>query len=268
MSEVPDTEIVGNITFELRPHHRTPSHPEWVCVRKNRKFVNRYLALEKEFRNCRMVEVGVDQGGGTSFFTKLLQPEALLAIELSNQPVISVAKFLADEDPEHRVSIHWGVDQSDRLKVPDLVSATFGDQSLDLVIDDASHVLTPTIATFEMLFPKLRPGGLFIIEDWSCKHLQEKDLDALIAADPKGKADQKLNAAITSAVGTKFEMPLSLLICQLVIAAGRNPEWITEVRATDGFCEIRRGTADIAPGTPISKYIGLLGGKMLGLNPE
>ncbi len=41
---------------------------------------------------------------------------------------------------------------------------------------------------------------------------------------------------------------MSLLICQLVVAAGRNPDWITEVRATDGFCEIRRGDADIASG--------------------
>jgi hypothetical protein len=44
----------------------------------------------------------------------------------------------------------------------------------DRLGDDASHVLAPTIAIFEMLLPKLRPGGLFTIEDWPCKHLQEK----------------------------------------------------------------------------------------------
>lgn len=138
----------------------------------------------------------------------------------------------------------------------------------DRLGDDASHVLAPTIAIFEMLLPKLRPGGLFIIEDWSCKHLQEKNLNELIAAEPEEKAAQMLNAAITSAVEVRFEMPLSLLICQLVIATGRNPEWIADVRATDGFCEIRRGAADIAPGTPISKYIGRLGCQVLGLNPD
>ena len=98
----------------------------------------------------------------------------------------------------------------------------------DRLGDDASHVLAPTIAIFEML----------------------------------------LHAAIASALEVRFEMPLSLLICQLVIAAGGNPEWITDVRATDGFCEIRRGAADIAPGTPISKYIGRLGCQVLGLNPD
>lgn len=34
------------------------------------------------------------------------------------------------------------------------------------MIDDASHLLTPSTATFNPLFPRLRPG-LSVIEDWS-----------------------------------------------------------------------------------------------------
>jgi predicted methyltransferase len=38
------------------------------------------------------------------------------------------------------------------------------DQLLDLVVDDTSH-LGPTRASFNTLFPRLRPGGVYVIED-------------------------------------------------------------------------------------------------------
>ncbi len=266
MDNTPDIEIIDGTTFELRPLKRNPTNPNWICLRKNRDFTNRYLALVDEFEHCKMVEVGVDQGGSTSFFTKLLRPQTLLAFELSKQPVARVMDFLVRHDPEGRVAIHWGVDQSDRVEVPRLVDAAFKDQALDLVIDDASHLLAPTTATFEMLFPRLRPGGLYIIEDWSWNHLQELNVQRAISVDPEGDIAKSV-IATARAAKIDFEMPMSSLICQLVVAAGRNPEWITEVRATDGFCEIRRGDADIAPGTPISSYIGHIGAHMFNITP-
>ena len=41
---------------------------------------------------------------------------------------------------------------------------------LDLVIDDASHLYGPTKASFEALFPLLREGGVYVIEDWAWEH--------------------------------------------------------------------------------------------------
>ena len=112
--------------------------------------------LAEEFRECRMVEVGVDQGGSTSFFTKLLSPHKMIALELSGKPVRTVTDFLSEHDPDGRVEIHWGVDQSDRVVVPDIIDRAFGGQTLDLVVDDASHLLAPSTATFEMLFPRYK----------------------------------------------------------------------------------------------------------------
>jgi len=266
MNNSPDIEIIDGTTFELRPMQRNPTNPDWICLRKNRDFINRYLALVDEFKHCIMVEVGVDQGGSTSFFTKLLRPQLLLALELSQRPVTRVMDFLARHDPDRRVTIHWGVDQSDRVEVPRLVDAAVKDQALDLVIDDASHLLVQTTATFEMLFPRLRPGGLYIIEDWSWIHLQERHVVRAIDADPEGRIAKSVRAEALAAKDD-FDMPTSSLICQLVVGAGRNPEWITEVRATDGFCEIRRGSAYIAPGTPISSYLGYIGTRMFTRAP-
>jgi cephalosporin hydroxylase len=36
---------------------------------------------------------------------------------------------------------------------------------LDIVIDDGSHWLTHQLASFELLWPRLNPGGRYIIED-------------------------------------------------------------------------------------------------------
>jgi hypothetical protein len=41
---------------------------------------------------------------------------------------------------------------------------------LDFVIDDASHTYEHTRRSFEILFPLLRPGGLYLIEDWAWAH--------------------------------------------------------------------------------------------------
>jgi len=250
----PDLEVVDGVTFELNPLSRTPTQPDRVCLRKNRRAVDRYIELATQFSACRMMEVGVDQGGSTSFFAKLLAPQSLVAVELSSEPVDTVHTFLARHGVDDSVKIHWGMDQSDRAAIPALVDDAFGDKPLDLVVDDASHLFTPSTATFEMLFPRVRPGGLYIIEDWSAAHIWDRLLQETIARDPDGEAARSFRARVES--GVSYEAPLSILVCQLVVAAGRMPEWISEIRLFDGFCEVWRGDAEIPRDTPIAEYTG------------
>jgi 23S rRNA U2552 (ribose-2'-O)-methylase RlmE/FtsJ len=43
---------------------------------------------------------------------------------------------------------------------------TFADiDNLDVVIDDGSHILEHQLKSFDILFPKLNPNGIYIIED-------------------------------------------------------------------------------------------------------
>lgn len=39
-----------------------------------------------------------------------------------------------------------------------------------VIVDDASHISSLTIKTFEILFPLLKSGGLYCIEDLSCSY--------------------------------------------------------------------------------------------------
>ena len=57
---------------------------------------------------------------------------------------------------------------------------------LDLVVDDASHAYEETKTSFEVLFPLLRPGGIYVIEDWSWAH--HPDYQSPDAPFSKGRA--------------------------------------------------------------------------------
>jgi len=38
--------------------------------------------------------------------------------------------------------------------------------TIDVVIDDCSHLAEPTRLAFDTLFPHVRPGGFYVVEDW------------------------------------------------------------------------------------------------------
>lgn len=45
------------------------------------------------------------------------------------------------------------------------MNAELRDSRFDFIIDDGSHVLEHQIATLKILFPRLKPGGVYFIED-------------------------------------------------------------------------------------------------------
>jgi hypothetical protein len=53
------------------------------------------------------------------------------------------------------------INQTDRAAI----DAAFADESLDIIIDDASHRIEDQIQSVCWLWPKLKPGGLYLIED-------------------------------------------------------------------------------------------------------
>ena len=91
---------------------------------------------------------------------------------------------------------------------------------LDLVIDDASHMYQPTKASFEALFPCLRPGGLYVIEDWAWTHWKEFQTQ-----------DHPWIA----------ESALTQLLYELVAAAGSSTLLIANITGFQGFAVIERG---------------------------
>lgn len=57
----------------------------------------------------------------------------------------------------------YSLDQSDKAALADMSAKN--PEGWDIIIDDASHYPAHQIISFQQLWPKLRPGGLYVIED-------------------------------------------------------------------------------------------------------
>ncbi len=115
----------------------------------------------------RIFEIGIWDGGSTAFWNEFFHPEKLVAIDQASRGDSAYfQRYLEHAVAQGRVKTYWGTDQGDTNLLREIVHQEF-DGSLDLVIDDGSHMYDLTKRSFEALFPFLAPGGLYIVEDWN-----------------------------------------------------------------------------------------------------
>jgi 8-demethyl-8-alpha-L-rhamnosyltetracenomycin-C 2'-O-methyltransferase len=69
-----------------------------------------------------------------------------------------------------RCTVHKA-DQENPGELCAFVAAT--QQTFDIIIDDGGHSMNQQITSFKTLFPFLKPGGLYIIEDLHTSYWQE-----------------------------------------------------------------------------------------------
>jgi predicted O-methyltransferase YrrM len=130
---------------------------------KDRHFLDEYVALQGQ-NIKRILEIGVYQGGSFVFLDQLLKPEKISAVELSTVPLPALDQYVRENIDRARV--HYGTSQDDVSRLKEIIAQDMGGE-VDLVVDDASHFYEQTKTTFETVFPMLRPGGVYLIEDWS-----------------------------------------------------------------------------------------------------
>ena len=163
-----DTEFVSGFALE--------STRDRFRIQKDQALIDLYVGLGSEFHNGRIVELGIAAGGSTAFLALLTEPTKLVACDVGSTPVAALSQFIEHERLADTVRPHYGVDQGDKLQLAQIVDTEFGDDQIDLVIDDASHVWDKTLASFEVLYPRLRPGGRFVIEDWATQYFMGKGM--------------------------------------------------------------------------------------------
>ncbi|CAH0194090.1 class I SAM-dependent methyltransferase [Roseomonas sp. CECT 9278] len=101
----------------------------------------------------RLLEIGVQNGGSLELWSKYLPPGSSV-VGMDIDPRCGALTFAGD------ITVLVG-DAAD----PATLDRLLGDRGFDIIIDDGSHVSRDIIATFEACFPRLAPGGLFLIED-------------------------------------------------------------------------------------------------------
>jgi cephalosporin hydroxylase len=122
--------------------------------------VHTYIDLYEQWlipyrnRPITIIEIGVLKGGSVLLWSRYFtHPDTrIVGVDIQDRSA-NVAKLT--DDP--RIELVTG-NSADPVTTQALPEA-------DIVIDDGSHEPVNQIATFKHLFPKLRAGGLYVIED-------------------------------------------------------------------------------------------------------
>ncbi len=212
---------------------------------KTPEMVERLRDLVDGRTGARVVELGIAFGGSVALLSLLTRPTKLVALDLSPDPVEPLERFIARQHLEARVKPHYGIDQADRDGLAAVVADEFGDEPLDLVIDDASHQYHPTRTSFECLFPRLRPGGLYLIEDWAWMHRFAESLRAAAADDAVVRG--QVAAAMEADAPTDLELPLSRFAAELMLLVAADDGIVDTVSVDPQWIVVRRGEAPLDP---------------------
>jgi methyltransferase family protein len=140
---------------------------DWIAAQlgpapnfKGVRYLSEYLRLfGAELDSIRrIVELGVAEGASLLAWSRLCPQAACLGVDLHRPARLELA--LARLGIADRVELLVG----DHNEPDGFASAI--PEGVDLIVDDGSHRLMPTERCFRTLFPKLRPGGWYCIEDW------------------------------------------------------------------------------------------------------
>jgi SAM-dependent methyltransferase len=220
-----DRMLFRDLVFRLE-HYKTD---KWdlgencFMFYKIKGLVDQYAQFWKaheQFSPRNLLELGIWGGGSMVFWFELLQPETHIGIDIlqkENNPYFE--EYITARGLEERLKTVWKVDQGDCVRLREIVEHDFSGE-LDIVIDDASHKYGPTKRSFEILFPLLRPGGLYIIEDWAWAHWQEFQTPESPMANERALTD---------------------FIVELVEATGSSVALIGSLHVFQGFAVVERG---------------------------
>jgi len=165
--------LVNGITFDLEDCLKGRPGPAEFRLHRHQAIVDDYAEFFDRNPDAvprRMMEIGIWQSGSMVFWNEVLHPERLTGIDIRSPGDLSAfERYLASGALCDRVRARWGVNQGDSEHLRAIVDAD-NLAPLDLVIDDASHEYDLTMRSFNALFPLLRPGGHYIIEDWNWEH--------------------------------------------------------------------------------------------------
>jgi hypothetical protein len=199
------------------------SEPDRFCIIKPRWQIERYEELIRRDTPKNIFELGIWAGGSTAFLAQLARPRKLVAVELASNPCTPLETFIDAGGLRTSIATYYGVDQADSSRLRSILDREYPGEPLDLVVDDASHQVAQTRASFNALFPRLAPGGTYLIEDWSWAHT---------------------GGAALPEVWSK-RTPLSVLIFELMLVCAHHPEMIDGIVVKKGSAFVRRGPATI-----------------------
>lgn len=137
----------------------TPNRPRELTDKYSLGYYPAYRELASRIGPAgRVLEVGVAYGGSLLMWQELF-PDGLVAgadIDLGATWPRGTVRIVAGQD------------------TPELAAAAreASPEGYDLIVDDASHHGGLSAATWRLLWPLVKPGGWYVLEDWPVAYLQ------------------------------------------------------------------------------------------------
>jgi predicted O-methyltransferase YrrM len=254
-----DGVVVGGTRFRVGYGADIRAGPGELLLMKSRSLIERHVDLIKQLKPKRIVELGIWHGGSVAFLALVAEPDKLVAIDIRPNASEQFDAWLRSH--EEVVRPYFCVDQADAIALRSIVANEFAGAPLDLVIDDASHLLDPTRSSFNALFPLLRPGGVYVIEDWAEQHELERQMvrDAAVA--------ERIRRAAAIRPELWERTPLTRLVFEIVVASVYT-DLIDGIRIHAGWVSLNRGTEPVNPETfDVAQCLGIFGRRVLGEGP-
>jgi hypothetical protein len=222
---------VGNaqfsLTTDLQVAPGSNSDSNRFVLGKSKRMVQSLVEKSPD-RVEHIVDLGIFEGGSVALFNEAFEPRRLVAVERTEQRVGMLDEFVERHSLGDVVRLYYGRLQQDWELLSQILRDDFGGAPLDLVVDDCSHRYGATRASFNAFFPHLRPGGLYVIEDWGWAHWPGPKWQ-----HPESQwADQP--------------MPLSRLILELVMVSQSRPGLVGRVDVDGTTAYVTRGDEVVA----------------------
>ena len=121
----------------------------------------------RRLRNMQMLEIGLDRGGSLNLWKEYFPHARIYGTDVENKTMFA--------DPRTRI---FQAEQTDTAALQRMLDAVPPPEPralerFHLIVDDASHYPSDTIASFEYLFVHgLMPGGVYTLEDLSTSYDQ------------------------------------------------------------------------------------------------
>jgi predicted O-methyltransferase YrrM len=242
-----ETFAVDGVEFVSK--YSAQSTADRFCIAKPPHLIEVYRSICDEFSGGNWLELGIAEGGSTALFALWAEPNRFVAVDVEAERLAALDEFIAARGLGDALRPFYGIDQADGGRLARLVAEELGGV-VDIVIDDASHHYEPTLASFQALFPALRPGGLYVIEDWRSDHRFRDALAPMQDPDTPGHEQfvegiREAFAAAQRGEPLPEAVPLSRLAIQLLLArAGELGEVVEEVSVGRNCLMVRRGPGE------------------------